>query len=111
MRRLIKRLERSNVSRLLDEVGRPSWLRGRTGWNFTGGGLRRQLGRRVTERGEAAADAIHQATGVYFPNRIHRARIAVKKLRYADEIAHVLGLATGTPAIRDLRKAQDLLVS
>src|SRR5262249_33546090 len=53
--------------------------------------------------------AIVHATGVYFPNRTHRARIALKKLRYASEIADDTGVMKDGHLGRDLRKAQDVL--
>ena len=44
-----------------------------------------------------------------FPNRVHGARIAIKKMRYAMEIAHEVGGGNRNAAIRELKKAQDLL--
>jgi CHAD domain-containing protein len=46
---------------------------------------------------------------VYFPNGLHAARIALKKLRYALEIADATAIVHPREAIRDLKKMQDLL--
>ena len=73
-------------------------------------GWRERLRSRVNERRELAIEALRYATGVYFPNRLHRARIAVKKLRYAAEVARSTGLLSGSSAaLRAIRRAQDLL--
>ena len=69
----------------------------------------RDLRYTVRERARAATEAIDYATGVYFPDRAHAARIAIKKLRYAMEIAHETGAGDRNGAIRELKKAQDLL--
>jgi len=71
---------------------------------------RERLRSRVNKRRELAVEALRYATGVYFPNRLHRARIAVKKLRYAAEVARATGLfADANGALRPIRRAQDLL--
>ena len=73
-------------------------------------GWRERLRSRVNRRRERAVEALDCATGVYFPNRLHRARIAIKKLRYAAEVARETGLFTDTGrALRPIRRAQDLL--
>jgi CHAD domain-containing protein len=72
-------------------------------WRAT---LREQL----HARREAAEGALARAGGVYFPNRLHDARIALKKLRYSAELAIATGLAAFHPrVIRRFRKAQDTL--
>jgi CHAD domain-containing protein len=62
----------------------------------------------IAERTEIAERKIQHAAGVYFPNRAHHARIAIKKLRYLAEL-----IEKGTPArknaIRALRNAQEAL--
>jgi CHAD domain-containing protein len=45
---------------------------------------------------------------VYFPDRTHAARIAIKKLRYAMEIEHET-VGDRSAAIHELKKAQDVL--
>ena len=107
MRRLIKTLERLDVDVLLHVVtdGHPTALRTR----LTSTGWRQQLKRLVAERAHNAVDAISHATGVYFPKRTHGARIAIKQLRYAAEIADATGLSDMRAAIRTLKKGQEIL--
>jgi len=54
-------------------------------------------------------EAVVHATGVYFPNRAHEARIAIKKLRYSAEIATQIGYGVADSLIRDLKKTADVL--
>jgi CHAD domain-containing protein len=107
MRRLIKTLERLDIDVLLHVVtdGHPTALRTR----LTSTGWRQQLKRLVAERAHNAVDAISHATGVYFPKRTHGARIAIKQLRYAAEIADATGLSDMRAAIRTLKKGQEIL--
>jgi CHAD domain-containing protein len=58
--------------------------------------------------GRLAAD-IDRAGGLMFPNRLHSARVTIKKLRYATEIATVTGMAHLDGAVRAMRKTQQLL--
>src|SRR5262245_15893101 len=58
---------------------------------------------------QALLDAIDRAPAVYMPNRVHRVRIATKKLRYALEVSTSTGIRVDTRVLRDLRKTQDLL--
>jgi CHAD domain-containing protein len=106
-RRLIKTLERLDVDRLLRAVtdGHRAGLRRRLSSN----GWREQLKRLVVERAHNAVDAIAHATGVYFPRRAHGARIAIKQVRYATEIADATGLTAVQAAIKTLRKGQEIL--
>jgi CHAD domain-containing protein len=106
-RKLIKTLERLEVDRLLEAVAanHPAGLRKR----LTSNGWRHQLDRLVAERARNAAAALVHATGVYFPKRAHMARIAVKQLRYAAEIAEATGLTAVQPALKALRKGQEIL--
>ncbi len=66
---------------------------------------RRRAARRAA-RLEAAVDA---AGAIYLPDRLHQVRIAVKKLRYAMEIARDLSGSRAEARIRALRRMQDLL--
>ena len=66
----------------------------------------------VTEtlaRQQALCDAIDRAPAVYMPNRVHRVRIATKKLRYTLEVVDATGIRVNPTVMRDLRKIQDLL--
>lgn len=66
---------------------------------------RRRAARRA-HRVEAAVDA---AGAIYLPDRLHQVRIAVKKLRYALEIARDLSGSRAEARIRALKRMQDLL--
>jgi CHAD domain-containing protein len=65
--------------------------------------------RRAARRAERLRDAIETAAGLYLPDRLHDVRIAVKKLRYAMEIARELSGSRATARILALKRAQDLL--
>ena len=107
MRRLIKTLEKLDVDALLHFVGdgHPAGLRMR----LTSSGWRHQIRRLAVERSRTTLDAITHATGVYFPKRIHRARIAIKQLRYAGEIALRTGFGDMQSAVSALKRAQQIL--
>ena len=64
---------------------------------------------RAARRSEALRAAIDNAAGIYLPDRLHQVRIAVKKLRYALEIAQELSGSRATVRIRTLKRVQDLL--
>ena len=105
MRALIKEFERIEIDRLLESVqhGVVRAMR------HTAAGWDRRLRRAVAERAADAREAIVHATGVYFPKRAHNARIAIKKFRYATEIAAAAGLWNAREILRELKKGQDLL--
>jgi len=64
---------------------------------------------RAARRAVALQAAIENAGGIYLPDRLHQVRIAVKKLRYAMEIARELSGSRAVARIRTLKGAQDLL--
>jgi CHAD domain-containing protein len=64
---------------------------------------------RAARRAIALRNAIESAAGIYLPDRLHEVRIAVKKLRYAMELARELSGSRAMAAIRTLKQAQDLL--
>ena len=107
MRNLIKTLERIDVAALLGAVGdgHPAGLRRR----LTANGWPQQLRRLLVERAHGAVDAIGHATGIYFPRRAHAARIAIKQLRYAAEIAQATRLAEVQAPVKTLRRGQEIL--
>ena len=57
------------------------------------------------DRARSVADAIHHASGVYFPRRAHAARVEIKKLRYLLEFSG----ESDEGALKVLRKSQQLL--
>jgi CHAD domain-containing protein len=64
---------------------------------------------RAARRAEGLRAAMENAAGIYLPDRLHQVRIAVKKLRYALEIAQDLSGSRATARIRTLKRVQDLL--
>ena len=64
---------------------------------------------RAGRRAAGLRGAIENASSIYLPDRLHEVRIAVKKLRYAMEIARELRRSKATARIRTLKAAQDLL--
>lgn len=70
---------------------------------------RRQLAVRIADEAAAVRAAVHHATGVYFPNRLHGARIALKKFRYSAEVAEDTRVWRAGPGVRDVKKAQETL--
>jgi CHAD domain-containing protein len=64
---------------------------------------------RLTHRATVLKDAMLEAGALYLPERLHIVRIALKKLRYALEVAVE---TTGAPSANDLRilkRGQDIL--
>jgi CHAD domain-containing protein len=108
LRAVIKRFEKQDLDSLFDDKTlnairrtlshRASWAR----WPVS-------LRRIISARGKATTEAINHASGVYFPNRIHRARIAIKKMRYAMEIATESGVSNLLAQIQELKGMQDTL--
>jgi CHAD domain-containing protein len=64
---------------------------------------------RLTKRVEELEEAVHAAGPLYAPEPIHAVRIAVKKLRYAFELARDLRLLGSSRVLTTLRAAQQTL--
>ena len=64
---------------------------------------------RIARRGSALSAAIADAGAVYLSERLHTVRVAVKKLRYALELAADADHVKSSPDLRQLRRAQDVL--
>jgi CHAD domain-containing protein len=64
---------------------------------------------RVARRASTLAAAIADAGAVYLAERLHVVRIAVKKLRYALELAADADQVKSSPDLKQLRRAQDIL--
>jgi CHAD domain-containing protein len=99
-----------HLSRKLDRIARDLEQRDnkresaspKRGWRWA-------LDARVAHRAASLREALRDAGAVYLPDRLHRVRIAVKKLRYALELrAETAGLKT-TPELRTLKRMQELL--
>ena len=111
LRKLVKKLERLEAVRLIEMLDEHRLsVTGSMSWGISAGRTwRRDLGWTLRVRAADTAAAIEHATGVYFPHRAHNARIAIKKMRYAMEIADETSSTDRRPEIRELKKAQDLL--
>lgn len=66
-------------------------------------------GTQVGRRARRLASAIDHAGGLYLADRLHRVRVAAKKLRYAMEIERELKRSKATARIAQLKRLQDLL--
>lgn len=64
---------------------------------------------RVARRAGRLGEALNDATAVYLPERLHTVRIAIKKLRYALELSGSLGQQGRAPALRTLKRTQEIL--
>jgi CHAD domain-containing protein len=107
MRQVIKELEQDHLPDLIEEAGSGRLAGGP--FRTAARRWRPQLRSMLAARARVVEDAVRHATGVYFPNRVHSARIAIKKLRYAVEIAEATASGRLTETIRDLKKAQEIL--
>lgn len=103
-RRLVKTLDDVKL-RPLARLRRARRVSLVTFWND----WRVALPKEITRRAHVLRAAIDATSTVYMPNRLHRVRIATKKLRYALEVGEGAGLAPGRHLMRDLRKGQELL--
>ncbi len=105
----VRQVERCDVERLR----RKAIAAGTRADAERGGGTdRKRLAaarKRAARRGTALRDAIEHAAAVYLPDRLHEVRIAVKKLRYAMEIARELGHSRARARLERLKGAQDVL--
>lgn len=103
-RQAIKALEKLKLEELPGDVGSVPRRR------------RRRLGRvkssfrdHLASRAGDVRSAMAKAGAIYFPNRLHSARIAIKRLRYAIELGDRMGAERPAGALGTLKKAQDLL--
>jgi CHAD domain-containing protein len=105
--RLFAKLPTGELRRIATKLGKVAGdLRDRKrpsrGWRWA-------VEARLTHRATVLRDAILEAGALYLPERLHAVRIALKKLRYALEVAVE---ATGAPSANDLRtlkRGQDIL--
>ena len=63
----------------------------------------------IVSRQRALSRALDRAPGLYMPKRLHRVRIAAKKLRYTLELGAAIGLSIDARAMRALTKSQEVL--
>ena len=70
---------------------------------------RRVLTTRIVKRSRRLEQSVREAGQIYDAERLHRVRLAVKKLRYVLELAADTGAAGARPAVRLLKRTQDTL--
>ena len=106
VRRLVKRLEDAEVETLRDVAPRPGGFILPRG---NGSGWRPQLAQRLEIHADRLERKVERASGVYFPNRLHKVRISLKKLRYLVEIAEQTRAWQPAHLVRDAKRLQDAL--
>jgi CHAD domain-containing protein len=70
---------------------------------------RSELAERLDTRAANLRKALDDAGVLFDSERLHQVRIALKRLRYALELAGELRVASTAAAVRDLKKVQDIL--
>lgn len=108
-RRLIKALDKIRVGQLCMVSGRDARLLARLRPYATARAARRVLRLRIGEHAQAVSAAVERSAGLYFPNRLHAVRVAVKKLRYSVEVAEAIALWRPPRLLQDLRAIQTRL--
>jgi CHAD domain-containing protein len=100
MTRLARKLDRV-VKRLRDTESSSSRAAARN-WRWA-------MDARVAARASRLSAAIADAGALYLPERLHAVRIAIKKLRYAVELAAEAAGEKAAQELRALKRGQDLL--
>jgi CHAD domain-containing protein len=72
-------------------------------------GLRWAIDARLTRRAQDLTEAIAEAGALYSPERLHGVRIALKKFRYAVEVAAEASGEDRRAELRTLKRGQNLL--
>ena len=70
---------------------------------------RKALASRLIARSRRLLVAMDDAGHMYAPERLHRVRIATKKLRYGLELAADSGLTGAAPHLRTMKRVQEML--
>ena len=104
--RMIGRLASVNTRKLerdLADIARLLGMRDQTdAWALL-------LAVRIGRRAQQVRRAVRDAGALYISDRVHAVRIATKKLRYTLDLASATGEAATTPAVRALKRIQDVL--
>ena len=106
VRRLVRRLEDADLEALRDVAPPPQRFLSPRG---NGSDWRPQLAHRLEMHADRLERKVDRASGVYFPNRLHRVRISLKKLRYLVEIAEQTHAWQPAHLVRDAKRLQDAL--
>jgi hypothetical protein len=102
---MLDRLEKVNTQKLGRRLRSVGLVLSRT----EGEGWRERLAVRIAKRAKRFTTAVSEAGLMYAPDRLHRVRIAAKKLRYALELAADSGVPSARGPVRALKRAQDTL--
>ena len=108
-KRLIKALDRMEPERELRKMVAQPGLFSAMPRVASLGSWSRAARRHIRRRAERLNGALDRASGVYFPKRLHKVRVALKKLRYSVEVAAALGMRMPPRLLRDLKRAQAIL--
>ena len=102
LRRISAKLDK--VAGTLEKDGAPPRSGGtaRRSWRWA-------IDARVARRASELAAVMSDAGAVYLAERLHTVRIAVKKLRYALELAAQAEHVKSNPDLKQLRRVQDIL--
>ena len=98
----LDKIDPSKLTRRLTSVAAALQDAGTDGW-------RDALAARLMKRSKALRSVIAEAGQIYAPDRLHRVRIAAKKLRYALEIAAESGVKPAVASVRVLKRVQAVL--
>lgn len=102
---MLKRLEKVNAAKLGRRLRSVGLVLSRT----EGESWRERLAVRIVKRARRFSTAVAEAGLMYAPDRLHRVRIAAKKLRYALELAADSGVPSARGPVRTLKRTQDTL--
>ena len=102
MLRRLEKVDAEKLDRRLASVAEALQTCEQDGW-------REALATRVMKRARRLADAVDEAGQLYATDRLHRVRIAAKKLRYGLELAAESGAAHASSHVRRIKQVQELL--
>lgn len=102
---MLKRLSRLDVDKLERRLG----SLGETLNEARSDRWRSALGSRLLKRSKFLRGAVEDAGQLYEAERLHKVRIAAKKLRYAAELAAETGVKAAASPVRAIKRAQDTL--
>ena len=102
---MLKRLARVDVNKLdrrLGSLGEALQQAASDDW-------RKTLASRLLKRSKMLRTAVEEAGHMYEAERLHKVRLAAKKLRYAAEVAAETGVKAAFKPVRVIKRAQDTL--
>jgi len=103
VRRLARRLEKLiDVLASQEQAASPKSGGAKSGWRWA-------IEARVAKRASRLRAAVDEAGAVYLPERLHDVRLAVKKLRYAVELAGQAAGGRRESELRVLTRGQEIL--